>query len=190
MEPAEHDVRSVIEGIRSLGHERAAEVGISLLNSLLPLQMQLSALGGEGKATKAELAELHQQVFDLIVTLRDGILDGWDADTAESDIVPGIFCDLAGTLFNDEDKVNQAVYNWLLYKSEYHEVIVWTGDDVDHARRRFGYLIPWQIESKYSYRGKTVEIAVDDRPQMTQERSYGFQAMKYIWYPHDPLLFD
>lgn len=69
------DIDQVVLAIRSLPPEMALETSLCLLNSLLPFQLHLSILAEQSAPSPADVAALHQELFDYLVRLRDGLLN-------------------------------------------------------------------------------------------------------------------
>ncbi|MBI4175288.1 hypothetical protein HY523_01580 [Candidatus Berkelbacteria bacterium] len=68
------DLAYFVAAIQSLPKEQALETSLCLLHSLLPFQLRLSALAEQATPTQADVALLHQEFFDYLVSLRDGLL--------------------------------------------------------------------------------------------------------------------
>lgn len=103
---------------------------------------------------------------------------------------PGIFCDVAGTLLDSKGGLNARLVGYLRAQSEYKPVTLWTGGDVESARKKLSQLVPWKVTSKQYFEGATVEIAIDDTAEDTLKKDYGFNADSFIKAPQDLLDMD
>lgn len=87
----------------------------------------------------------------------------------------GVFCDIDGTLISWKPKrvdgkfqiiphLNEEVVELLhRLESEGKSITLWTGGDADATQEKIAHFdLPWPIVSKDNYRGRTVEIAIDD----------------------------
>jgi hypothetical protein len=70
----DYDMDQVVKSIRSLPGDEGRETSLCLLIMLLPFQLRLSALAEQKQPTQAEVEKLHQELFDLMVQLRDRLL--------------------------------------------------------------------------------------------------------------------
>lgn len=98
---------------------------------------------------------------------------------------PGIFCDVAGTLLNTRGDLNKRLAEYLRVQSEYKSITLWTGGDVESARKKLSSLVPWKVTSKLYFESATVEIAIDDTTEETLKKDYGFNADSFIKAPQD-----
>lgn len=101
------------------------------------------------------------------------------------EMLPGIFCDVEGTLISNDKKVtNEDILNLLVLFEEQEKkpVTLWTGGDIRELEK-FLYLRGlWRfpVVSKEIFRGCRVEMAYDDLPREEFEKHYGIMAETFI----------
>lgn len=102
--------------------------------------------------------------------------EGWKGKT-----FPGVFCDVEGTLFF-ENEIKNEVLEMLKKYSETKPVTLWSGDDLWKIKKKLvanGIVYP--LISKYTFNnGCKVEIVVDDLPQEYFEKIYKIYWCEYI----------
>lgn len=102
-------------------------------------------------------------------------------------IIPGVFCDIEGTLFDWNGKIRPEVIAMLeKYGGEGKAVALWSGGDPEEISRKLtaNGMDRWPLLSKYDFHGCTVEIAIDDIPEKKLLKDYGIRAEVYVH--HDP----
>jgi hypothetical protein len=103
----------------------------------------------------------------------------------------GIYCDIDDTLILWKRKIvdkkiqltprlNQEVVDLLLkLEAEGKSITLWTGGDAEKTQEYIKtFDLPWKVVTKDSYRGRTVEIAIDDEGL----DSYRIQVKKLYLY--------
>jgi hypothetical protein len=109
------------------------------------------------------------------------ILSFLNAGEINNKIVEGVFCDIEGTLCQGE-KVNDIVVDMLIeFENKGKIVKIWTGGNVDFYRQKLVLArINWQIENKYRYMGRIVELVIDDLPREKFIKNFGIIPVEYI----------
>lgn len=100
-------------------------------------------------------------------------------------IIPGVFCDIQGTLLDyNAKKINEEVLEMLKgYEKEGKNVYLWTGGDIDEFREKIRKLgIKYRVLSKYDFKNRTVEIAIDDLPEKKILKDYEIKAERFVFY--------
>jgi len=104
-------------------------------------------------------------------------------------VIPGVFCDIQGTLMDyDAQEIQPEVLAMLkVYETEGKTISLWSGGEADEFRKRLTKLeISWPLLSKYDFEGCVVEIAIDDKPAKAIEKEYGIRAEKFVlWDPDE-----
>ncbi len=100
--------------------------------------------------------------------------------------IPGVFCDIEGTLFDWDGNLNQEIVSMLeKYEAEGKTVCLWTGGDLKNISIKIKKL-KWQLLSKYAFENCRMEIIIDDLPEKELQKEYGIQAEYYIhWDPDE-----
>lgn len=97
------------------------------------------------------------------------------------DVIPGVFCDIEGTLLsNDRTTINPDVLATLKAHSD-KAVTLWTGGDIKELEKvlyRLG-VKEYPVVSKEIFRGCTVESIYDDLPQEEFQKQYGINCQMY-----------
>ncbi len=94
----------------------------------------------------------------------------------------GVYCDIEGTLIVDS-KVNSAVLSQLadFELKEGKKITLWSGGDITSYRDLLPELnITYPLISKFSCRGFTVEVAIDDLDENELKNTYGISAKRFI----------
>ncbi len=95
-------------------------------------------------------------------------------------IIPGVFCDMDGTLFINSEP-NRDVLQKLEEYAKTKPVSLWTGGDIKEAEKLLRKeKITYPLLSKYDFEGCRIEIAIDDYSQDQFEREYRITAEEYI----------
>lgn len=92
----------------------------------------------------------------------------------------GVFCDILGTLFSREGRLNKELFNLLNDYSGLYPVNLWTGDI--KGIWKFNLLengIIFPVLSKQFFRGSKVKIAYDDMLQENFLKEYEIEAEEY-----------
>ena len=98
-------------------------------------------------------------------------------------VIPGVFCDVEGTLLDFlGESINEEVVRMLeKYEAEGKAISLWSGGDPKEILPKLkGF--KWPFLSKYDFKGCTVEIAIDDLPTWKLKKDYKIRAEKYIHY--------
>ena len=100
--------------------------------------------------------------------------------------IPGVFCDIEGTLLDWDGNFDQKIVSMLeKLETEGKTVYLWTGGDPNEISLKVKGL-KWQLLSKYDFEGCLVEIIIDDLPENKLRKEYGIQAEYYIhWDPDE-----
>jgi len=102
-------------------------------------------------------------------------------------VIPGVFCDIQGTLMDyDAQEIQLEVLTMLkVYETEGKTISLWSGGEIDEFRKRLAKLeISWPLLSKCDFEGCVVEIAIDDKPAREIEKEYGIRAEQFVlWDP-------
>ncbi len=101
--------------------------------------------------------------------------------------VPGVFCDVEGTLFDWNGNVRPEVVAMLeKYGDEGKAVALWSGGDPEELGQKLAAngMDRWPLLSKYDFHGCIVEVAIDDLPEEKLQEDYGIRAEVYVH--HDP----
>lgn len=104
------------------------------------------------------------------------------AELAQGEMLPGVFCDIEGTLLAGNDEVNPLVAEKLEKFSADRAITLWTGGDVEriqkllakHSFRKF------PLVSKYDFFGCKVQTVLDDLPAEEFEKEYGITCQEYL----------
>lgn len=98
--------------------------------------------------------------------------------------IPGVFCDVEGTLLDWNGNLNQEVVAILeKHEAEGKAVSLWSGGDPKEILQKIKG-VKWPFLSKYDFEGCTMEIVIDDVPSTKLEKDYGIQAKQYVhWDP-------
>mgnify|MGYP001577192225 CR=1 FL=1 len=97
-------------------------------------------------------------------------------------MIPGVFCDVEGTLIlNDRSKVNSDILSTLEQMKD-KPVTLWTGGDVKEVEKvLIGLKIrDFPVVGKNVFKGCEVEIVYDDLDEKEFQKQYGIKAKKYI----------
>lgn len=96
------------------------------------------------------------------------------------EIMPGVFCDVDGTLlFNTT--INEEVLGKLKDFSKTKKITLWTGGDKEDAKKRLvAKGIKYPLVGKYTFKGCTVEIVIDDMSRESFEEMYKIYSREYI----------
>jgi hypothetical protein len=99
----------------------------------------------------------------------------------EQKIIPGVYCDIGGTLLQN-GAVNQAVLKMLKdFEAEGKQIILWTNGNLDEIRAELnGHAIGYKLRSKNDFAGMTVEIAIDDMGEEAFSGATNIRAEKFI----------
>lgn len=103
---------------------------------------------------------------------------------AEDRFLPGVFCDIEGTLIKGE-KLNEEIFNKLVeYEGKGVPVNIWTGGDTERIEKiinSFSVLKgKWLILNKYNYYGFEAEIVIDDMPEKEFSEMYRIKFREYV----------
>lgn len=102
------------------------------------------------------------------------------AGLAKGEVLPGVFCDIEGTLFV-KGEINPAILEKLNEYSKDRAVTLWTGGDVHDLRKRLAYnRIYYPLVSKYDFYDCKVETVIDDLTPEEFFKEYGIVASEYI----------
>lgn len=93
------------------------------------------------------------------------------------DTLPGVFCDIEGTLIID-GKINSELVPTLKQNALTKPVSLWTGGDIS-GLEKFP-ISGYPILSKYEFEGCRVEIVIDNLSKEEFEQEYGIFADVYI----------
>lgn len=112
--------------------------------------------------------------------------------------LPGVFCDVEGTL-QKNGEINQTIVERLLVYAASYPVTLWTGGDVKRISRETGPKFERFVEnyteqkgsmtnlhlktpilSKYAFRHSKPEIVLDDLAEEEFVRRYGIEPQQYI----------
>ena len=107
-------------------------------------------------------------------------------DKSIEDYIPGVFCDIFGTLLDWEgEAVNPTIYDLLKkFEAEGKKVTLWTGDEIGYAKaklRSCGVKDAWPVVSKHSCAQKAVEVAIDDHSQEEFFGSYKIISVRTFY---------
>lgn len=96
-----------------------------------------------------------------------------------------MFCDLSGTLFNDESwSINKEILSELEKLEEQgYRITLWTGGNIDLARKDSRYRElgeRWALVPKLQFKYTAVEVAIDDEMPGRINYKYAITAKKYI----------
>ncbi|MBU1252033.1 MAG: hypothetical protein KJ905_03890 [Nanoarchaeota archaeon] len=99
--------------------------------------------------------------------------------------IPGVFCDVEGTLLDWNGNLNQEVVVMLeKHEAEGKAVSLWSGGDPKEILPKIKG-IKWPFLSKYDFEGCTMEIVIDDVPAAKLKKDYEIQAKQYVhWNPY------
>ncbi len=103
----------------------------------------------------------------------------------ENQIITGEHCDIQGTLLDyNAKKINVEVLEMLEgYEKEGKVINLWTGGDVKKFRETIRKLgIKYCVLSKYDFRNRTIEIAIDDMPEAKILKDYGIKVEQFVFY--------
>ncbi|HDD72733.1 MAG TPA: hypothetical protein ENG00_01420 [Candidatus Aenigmarchaeota archaeon] len=124
---------------------------------------------------EGEVEEIEKKLMEL---------KGYEKELNEH--LPGVFCDVYGTLLigeGEEARINRNVHEMLREYSRDRPVNIWTGGILDDAVRdliKSGFDEDIPILSKDFFRGCTAEIVIDDEDRETIEDLYNIRAEKFI----------
>ena len=94
--------------------------------------------------------------------------------------IPGVFCDVEGTLLDWNGNLNQEVVAMLeKYEAEGKAVSLWSGGDPKEILQKLKD-IKWPFLSKYDFEGCVMETVIDDVPSAKLQKDYGIQAKQYV----------
>jgi len=103
-------------------------------------------------------------------------------------VIPGVFCDVEGTLLDFLGESIQLEVAGMLkkYESEGKSITLWSGGDPKEIEQelKVAGIDQWPLLSKYDFRGCVVEVAIDDIPEEKLLKDYGIKVETYIH--HDP----
>lgn len=123
--------------------------------------------------------EVRRQLEDL----REEVRSGRFVEAAlveDGAVIAGVFCDVEGTLI----QIDRLIPGRLEMLAEYAKtgpVTLWTGGDMKEVGDTLAILgVSLPLVSKYDYRGKTVEIAIDDLAEAEIEKAYGIKAEQFV----------
>lgn len=93
-------------------------------------------------------------------------------------VLPGVFCDIVHTLWDDMKYLIPGVYEYLLEQSKTRPVTLWTGGTLWSTQDMLNMMplsdgstgIRFKLASKYWFPGATVEEAIDDTPDELMDR--------------------
>ena len=92
---------------------------------------------------------------------------------------PGVFCDLEGTLLN-ENVVDNIMLELLRNLSKEKPITLWTGGKVEELKKiLIRNHIPWKLISKYDLAGAEVEIAYDDEDFSVFFEKYAIKVQNF-----------
>lgn len=103
----------------------------------------------------------------------------------ENNVIPGVFCDIQGTLLDyNAEKVNKDVLKMLKgYEKQGKRIHLWTGGDPDDFKEKIAGLgMKWSVLNKHDFKNKTVEIAIDDFPEKKFLDDYKIKAQTFVFY--------
>jgi hypothetical protein len=167
-------VRLVIEA-----EERRRLIGI-LLHDMHPRKPQTSIRPAMERAERElGISGSEEEVRAQLEALRNAkTLVG---DSARGQLMPGVFCDVEGTLVTASEELNEKVLAQLKEYAKTKPVTLWTGGDLDRVKKLVRSLgVEWPVVSKYDFDGCTVEIAIDDLPKEKFEKDYRISSQKFI----------
>jgi len=98
------------------------------------------------------------------------------------ELVPGVFCDVEGTLLDDAGKVDDVLLSILKNEAKAKSVTLWTGGDPEKISGRLLHagIKQFPLVSKHDFRGCNVEIVYDDLPQEEFKKQYGIRTKAYL----------
>jgi hypothetical protein len=104
------------------------------------------------------------------------------ADIIGDEVLPGIFCDIEGTLISSDGTVNESVLQMLEQEYGKRPVCLWTGGDIEKLQKEMYKLEikKFPVLSKYIFRNCNVETAIDDLSQERFEADYCIKVREYI----------
>ncbi|MEW5817812.1 MAG: hypothetical protein AB1798_20765 [Spirochaetota bacterium] len=122
-----------------------------------------------------------EEVRVKLEALRDKKEDGFVKKMIGNKVIPGVFCDIEGTLL-DNGSVNPNVFVWLeKYEESGLAVTLWSGGDLEEIQKiLYAKNIVWPLVSKYDFAGCKVEIAIDDMVQKKFKDMYKIYPQKYV----------
>ncbi len=135
------------------------------------------------------LAEKEFSIKGTIEQVREQLekLRGKDVGQAKEivgdEMIPGVFCDVEGTLISvDRTKVNSDLVVVLGKEETDKPVTLWTGGDVKEIEKLLVShgIKKYPVVSKDVFRGCKVEIVYDDLPKAEFKKQYNITAKKYI----------
>jgi len=100
-------------------------------------------------------------------------------------VISGVFCDIQGTLLDyNAEKINEDVLEMFKkYEKQGKRIHLWTGGDTEEFSEKIAGLgMKWRVISKYDFRNKTVEIAIDDIPEKKLFDDYKIKAQTFVFY--------
>jgi len=124
---------------------------------------------------EGEVEEIEKKLMEL---------KGYEKELNE--YLPGVFCDVYGTLLigeGSETRINRNVHEMLREYSRDKPANIWTGGNLDAAVRdlvKSGFDEDIPVLSKNFFRGCTAEIVIDDEDRETIEDLYNTRAEKFI----------
>jgi hypothetical protein len=128
---------------------------------------------------------------EIMVRLKNFHPDKEMAVQFSDKIIPGVFCDVEGTLLDFLGKSVQPKVVEMLQKhtDEGESVALWSGGDPEKIQQELKAvgIDQWSLLSKYDFRGCVVEVAIDDIPEEKLLKDYGIKAETYIH--HNPSSF-
>lgn len=97
------------------------------------------------------------------------------------ELIPGVFCDIEGTLLID-GKINEKVLEMLKKYSTEKAVTIWTGGDAEGYQKELAKIgiTGFPVLSKHIFSGCKVEIAIDDWPKEALEKEYNLTIKKLL----------
>jgi len=111
-------------------------------------------------------------------------LKTFENSIADQKIIPGVFCDVYGTLLGFlGENMNSDVLELLnKHETDGKTVTLWTGGEIKEAEEAlegFG-ITNWKVVSKYRFANSAVEIAIDDMEQEKFFKDYKIRAATFI----------
>ncbi len=104
-----------------------------------------------------------------------------NAGTVSSEVTDGVFCDVEGTLWQDEQLNQEVVQVLRKYEQDGKTITIWTGGDVEKYQQLLLEAgLDWKIVSKYDFSGKRTELVIDDLDKAGFMRLYGIVPEKFI----------
>jgi hypothetical protein len=130
--------------------------------------------------TEFDLVGSLDEVQKMLEEYRKDCSSGKIKNLAGEDIIPGIFCDVEGTLVY-EGIVNQTIVDKLEKLSKTKAVSIWTGGETKEAEKMLYNLgvNKWPVLSKYDFAGCRVETIFDDLPKKKFEEDYDIHTSDY-----------